>query len=237
MRWRGTTTLASGSSRAARLPSWPSCARRRATRSPQKNSRAPSSLPRGGSSHSRSGLTATGSATARPRSSACSGSMSDTISEHQLEDKVRLGVRKRSFSQTPGKVLAELRALVEDSVHLHDHPSGSRRRTRWARLSDTAPVQPRTCGRRRAGSNGSVSGRRTATTHSANPRSKEGGGNAAVPAGGDCDRQRRDRQGRLREDGLRRRDHGGPARTRSAGAGVPPRPHPVPVGIDHRGSR
>ncbi len=39
-----------------------------------------------------------------------------TISEHQLEDKVRLGVRAL-FLADPGKVLAELRALVEDSVH------------------------------------------------------------------------------------------------------------------------
>ena len=39
-----------------------------------------------------------------------------TISEHQLEDKVRLGVQAL-FLADPGKVLAELRALVEDSVH------------------------------------------------------------------------------------------------------------------------
>ena len=39
-----------------------------------------------------------------------------TISEHQLEDKVRWGVQAL-FLADPGKVLAELRAIVEDSVH------------------------------------------------------------------------------------------------------------------------
>ena len=40
-----------------------------------------------------------------------------TISELELEDKVRLGVRML-FLGDPGRVLSELRAIVEDSVHL-----------------------------------------------------------------------------------------------------------------------
>ena len=39
-----------------------------------------------------------------------------TISEHQLKEKVRLGVQML-FLGDPGKVLAALRAIVEDSVH------------------------------------------------------------------------------------------------------------------------
>ena len=104
-------------------------------------------------------------------------------------------------------------------------------------LSDTAHAQPPTSQRRRAKSDGLVPERCAKQAHSANARPEGCNTNAAFTAWRDGNRQRSDRQGRLREDGLRRRDHGGSAQTRPARTDVPPRPHPVPVGIDHRGAR
>ena len=132
-----------------------------------------------------------------------------TIGERDLEDKVRWGAQAL-FPGDPGKVLSKLRVIVEDSVHRTITRRDLVEELSPARLSDAAPVQPQTCGRRGARSNGTVSGCRTAAAHPAKTRPENGSGNVAVPAGGGCDRQRRDRQGRLREDGLRRRSHGRP---------------------------
>ena len=91
-----------------------SCARQRAPRNPRRNSNtafSPLKIVRNGSS----GCLATGRATYQPRSNGCVGSRFTRLASVISNKKVRWGVRAL-FMADPEKVLAELRAIVEDSV-------------------------------------------------------------------------------------------------------------------------
>ena len=142
-----------------------------------------------------------------------------TIGEPELERKVRWAI-PALFLADAGTIIEELRSIVEDSVHrtiirqcLVDELA--RRGYRLRRL-----VSPGNAGITLESATGPIPGPSAKQAHPRKAGSDDGRGNPPVETGRSRDRQRCDRPGWVRENGIRRRGCRGPACERNAGVGV-----------------